>query len=143
MFSSSLVFKSKRDGELCRCYLDCVFLLCGLSTVSALAASKYLTNRVVMKHHLSVTVQLVFQLQRNLFTDRGSILNALPLDTFLVGHCNLTAECKDEYWSINCSNSSLSSRKQCLLVTADSSKSTTRGSAGLYSQSSMNSKENK
>lgn len=54
-----------------------------------------------MKHHLSVIVQLVFKLERNHHKGRGSILNALSRDTFVVGHCNLTGECKDEWWSIN------------------------------------------
>lgn len=132
LFSSSLVFKRKRDGELYRCYLDCIFLLCSFSTISVLAASKYLTNGVIMKHCLSVTVQLVFKLERNHHKGRQSILNALCWDTFVVGCCNLTGECKDEWQSINYSHSSLSSmkvvvRKQCLLVPSDSSKPTTRG----------------
>ena len=146
MFSSSLVFTRKRDGELCRCYLDCIFLLCGLSTISVhfcTLNTEYLTARVIMKRCLSFIVQLVFKLERKHHKGRGSILNALSQDTFVVGHYNLTGECKDEWRSIKSSNSSLSSRRCCLLVPSDSSKPTTRGWAGLNSQCSMGSKENR
>lgn len=80
MFSSSLIFKRKRNGELCKCYLECIFLLCGLSTISVVKALKYLTTGDVMKHHLSVILQLIFKLERNHHKSKESILNDLSRD---------------------------------------------------------------
>lgn len=75
-------------------------------------------------------VQLVFKLERNYHKGRGSILNALSWDTFVVtvvGPYNLTGESRGEHWSIKSSHNSLSSRKLCLFIHSESSNWTTRG----------------
>lgn len=85
-----------------------------------------------MKHCQSVTVQLVYKLQRIKYKGTGSILNAFSQDNFVAGCYNLIEECKDDRRSVKSSHSSLSSMKtvawkRYLLVPLDSSKATTRG----------------
>lgn len=111
MFSSSLVFTRKGDGELCRCYLDCTFC-CALFLPFPYPQLQDIEPRESSWNTANLLLYSLFLNYRIQYKGTGSILNAFSQDTFVVGCYNLIEECKDDWRSAKSSHSSLSSMKK-------------------------------